>query len=91
MVLKFLLVSFFKKLEFLTVFDLYTGTYHVCVLKPMHKICNEQCPSYVTSLFKHVSRNTRYELRSFNEKNYVNPYPKLEHYKKSFVYSGSVL
>ena len=48
-------------------------------------------PSYVTSLFKHVSRNTRYELRSFNEKNYVNPYPKLEHYKKSFVYSGSVL
>ena len=72
----------FKKLEFLTVFDLYT--YHVCVL--MHKICNDQCPSYLTSLFKHVSRNTRYELRSFNEKNYVTPYPKLEHYKKSFVY-----
>ena len=37
----------FKKLEFLTVFDLYT--YHVCVL--MYKICNEQCPSYLTSLF----------------------------------------
>ena len=77
----------FKKFEFLTVFDLYT--YHVCVL--MYKICNEQCPSYLTSLFKHVSRNTRYELRSFNEKNYVTPYPKLEHYKKSFAYSGSVL
>ena len=60
----------FKKFEFLTVFDLYT--YHVCVL--MYKICNEQCPSYLTSLFKHVSRNTRYELTSFNERNYVKNY-----------------
>ena len=77
----------FTKYERMTIFDLYT--YHVCVF--MYKIKNDLCPGYLSSLFTMEQSNFIYNIRSYNEKNVKIPFPRIEHYKKSLLFSGSTL
>ena len=59
----------------------------------MYNVHKNNCPSYLTNHFQHVSQVQRYNLRTCNYdvNNFIIPKTKLELFKSSIQYSGTVL
>ena len=62
----------------------------------MYNVHKNNCPSYLTNHFKHVSQVQRYNLRNYEVNNFIIPKPKLELFISIFIsiyiqYSGTVL
>ena len=76
----------FDTLGWLTVHDLLF--YQKCIF--MFKVHREICTGYLVELFDNVT-SSKYNLRNDNVNNFKVPHPKLEMYKRSIVYSGTVV
>ena len=61
--------------------------------KVIYKIANNIAPSYLINLFqmRNSSNDTISNLRSVANKNFVIPKPKLNLFKNSLSYSGSII
>ena len=56
-----------------------------------YNVHKKNCPSYLTNHFQPVSQVQRYNLRNYDINNFIIPKPKLELFKSSIHYSGTVL
>ena len=80
-------VELFNRLGWLSIYELII--YHKCIF--MYNVHKNNCPSYLTNHFRHVSQVQRYNLRNYDVNNFIIPKPKLELFKSSIQYSGTVL
>ena len=78
----------FKQLGWMTVDQ--RIKYHKCLLT-YKCVKTDEAPTYLSEKFKFISDSNPYLLRNTAKGNLVTPKPNKELYKKSFVYSGSVL
>ena len=63
--------------------------YHKCLL--VFKCLKNEAPLYLTEKLHFLSEKNPYPIRNAISGNLIVPKPRTELYKKSFVYSGSLL
>ena len=75
----------FEKLEWLTVYN--RINYHKATL--MFKCINNLAPEYLCSMFNSINENCPYGLKSATSNDLQVPRPKIEYFKRTFLYSGT--
>ena len=80
-------VELFNRLGWRSIYELII--YHKCIF--MYNVRRNNCPSYFTNHFQHVSQVQRYNLQNYDVNNFIKREPKLELFKFSIQYSGTVL